>query len=86
MKKFHSHTLLYLHETIDLGSARSDEFVNQGRIHHGGAADDPLQGLAEVQVRRDGPDGVQHCSQRGTSGVDSWFAHVALSPGRLGLI
>ncbi|MGE0219187.1 NIPSNAP family protein [Mycolicibacterium sp.] len=27
MKKYHSHTLLYLHETIDLGSARSDQFV-----------------------------------------------------------
>ena len=27
MKKYHSHTLLYLHETIDLGSARGDEFV-----------------------------------------------------------
>ncbi|MBB2990030.1 hypothetical protein FHR72_001498 [Mycolicibacterium iranicum] len=27
MKRYHSHTLLYLHETIDLGSARADEFV-----------------------------------------------------------
>ena len=29
MKKFHSHTLLYLHETIDLGSARSEDFVSE---------------------------------------------------------
>ncbi|MGZ6779027.1 MAG: NIPSNAP family protein, partial [Mycobacterium sp.] len=28
MKKYHSHTLLYLHETIDLGSGRSDGFVD----------------------------------------------------------
>ena len=27
MKKYHSHTLLYLHETIALGSARSEGFV-----------------------------------------------------------
>lgn len=27
MKKFYSHTLLYLHETIDLGSARTDTFT-----------------------------------------------------------
>jgi len=27
MKKYHSHTLLYLHETIDLGSGRSDGFT-----------------------------------------------------------
>ncbi len=27
MKKYHSHTLLYLHETIDLGSGRSDRFT-----------------------------------------------------------
>lgn len=26
MKKYHSHTLLYLHETIDLGTARGDQF------------------------------------------------------------
>jgi hypothetical protein len=28
MKKYHSHTLLYLHETISLGSARSDGFTS----------------------------------------------------------
>src|SRR6476469_1491649 len=27
MKKYHSHTLLYLHETIDLGSGRSEDFT-----------------------------------------------------------
>ncbi|MCV7178898.1 NIPSNAP family protein, partial [Mycolicibacterium sphagni] len=27
MKKYYGHTLLYLHETIDLGSGRSDEFT-----------------------------------------------------------
>ncbi|MEZ0342804.1 NIPSNAP family protein [Mycobacterium sp. pV006] len=27
MKKYHSHTLLYLHETIDLGSAHTDQFL-----------------------------------------------------------
>lgn len=27
MKKYHRHTLLYLHETIDLGSGRSDDFT-----------------------------------------------------------
>ena len=27
MKKYHGHTLLYLHETIDLGSGRSDGFT-----------------------------------------------------------
>lgn len=27
MKKYHSHTHLYLHETIDLGSGRSDDFT-----------------------------------------------------------
>ena len=27
MKKYHSHTLLYLHETISLGSGRSDGFT-----------------------------------------------------------
>ena len=27
MKKYHGHTLLYLHETIDLGSGRSDRFT-----------------------------------------------------------
>ncbi|HZW42045.1 MAG TPA: hypothetical protein VFE99_07065, partial [Agromyces sp.] len=27
MKKYHSHTLMYLHETIDLGSGRSDRFT-----------------------------------------------------------
>ncbi|MDT0433024.1 hypothetical protein, partial [Streptomyces salyersiae] len=26
MKKFYGHTLLYLHETIDLGSGRTDQF------------------------------------------------------------
>ncbi len=29
MKKYHSHTLLYLHETIDLGSAGSEQFVSE---------------------------------------------------------
>ncbi|HEY9267162.1 MAG TPA: NIPSNAP family protein, partial [Mycobacterium sp.] len=29
MKKYHSHTLLYLHETIDLGSAGSERFVSE---------------------------------------------------------
>jgi hypothetical protein len=28
MKKYHGHTLLYLHETIDLGSGRSDRFTD----------------------------------------------------------
>ena len=28
MKKYHSHTLLYLHETIDLGSGRSEGFTD----------------------------------------------------------
>ena len=28
MKKYHSHTLMYLHETISLGSARSDGFTS----------------------------------------------------------
>ncbi len=27
MKKYHSHALLYLHETIELGAARSEQFV-----------------------------------------------------------
>src|SRR5690349_22496927 len=27
MRKYHSHTLLYLHETIALGSGRSDQFT-----------------------------------------------------------
>ena len=27
MKRYHSHTLLYLHETIGLGSGRSDRFT-----------------------------------------------------------
>ena len=27
MKKYYGHTLLYLHETIDLGSGRSDRFT-----------------------------------------------------------
>ncbi len=35
MKKYHSHTLLYLHETIDLGSARSEQFVAEfSDIYH----------------------------------------------------
>lgn len=29
MKKYHGHTLLYLHETIDLGSAGSAQFVSE---------------------------------------------------------
>jgi hypothetical protein len=29
MKKYHSHTLLYLHETIELGSARGEDFVTE---------------------------------------------------------
>lgn len=29
MKKFYGHTLLYLHETIDLGSGRTDEFTEK---------------------------------------------------------
>lgn len=29
MKKYHSHTLMYLHETIELGSARSEQFVSE---------------------------------------------------------
>ncbi len=28
MKRYHGHTLLYLHETIELGSGRSDRFTN----------------------------------------------------------
>src|ERR1700740_846111 len=28
MKRYHSHTLLYLHETIELGSGRSDHFTS----------------------------------------------------------
>jgi hypothetical protein len=31
------------------GAAGSDQFVNQHRIHHGGAADDPLHGLDEFR-------------------------------------
>src|SRR3569833_1140318 len=27
MKRYHGHTLLYLHETIDLGTGRSDRFT-----------------------------------------------------------
>ena len=27
MKRYHGHTLLYLHETIELGSGRSDRFT-----------------------------------------------------------
>ncbi len=29
MKRYHGHTLLYLHETIDLGSADSAQFVSE---------------------------------------------------------
>jgi hypothetical protein len=28
MKRYHGHTLLYLHETIELGSGRSDRFTS----------------------------------------------------------
>ncbi|WNG95423.1 NIPSNAP family protein [Mycobacterium sp. ITM-2016-00318] len=31
MKKYHSHTLMYLHETIDLGSGRSEQFTADER-------------------------------------------------------
>jgi hypothetical protein len=34
MKKYHSHTLLYLHETIDLGSGRSDGFIEAFSAHY----------------------------------------------------
>ena len=29
MRKYHSHTLLYLHETIALGSGSSDRFIEE---------------------------------------------------------
>src|SRR3984893_15398697 len=29
MRKYHSHTLLYLHETIALGSGSSDRFIDE---------------------------------------------------------
>jgi hypothetical protein len=31
MKRYHGHTLLYLHETIDLGSGRGDRFIGDER-------------------------------------------------------
>lgn len=31
MRKYHGHTLLYLHETIALGAGTSDRFTLQGR-------------------------------------------------------
>src|SRR6201997_3821049 len=35
MRKYYEHTLLYLHETIALGSARSDHFTDQfSAVYH----------------------------------------------------
>ncbi|ADU00063.1 cytochrome P450 130 [Mycolicibacterium gilvum] len=35
MKKYHSHTLLYLHETMDLGTARGDRFIAEfSAVYH----------------------------------------------------
>src|SRR3954464_12764914 len=31
MKRYHGHTLLYLHETIDLGSGREEQFIADER-------------------------------------------------------
>jgi hypothetical protein len=31
MKRYHGHTLLYLHETVELGSGRGDRFTGDER-------------------------------------------------------